>query len=698
MNSEFDNPESSSAKFLQTLQPLRDLESNWSVDLAKSLEDYLLKICSGEISGNEDSLSSVNFAEAALVLQGSAQVYGRKVEYLYSLVLHALEFISQKSQEDQSASTSTQKEETASHPAKDEEDYPFWGLDDIPVETKILLDSSVSRDLSPSLFVRPPANLVVLEGDCLDGVGDDGELEAYLLATNDLYRDFILLDYCDAVTVDNFLDCKSGKGLHNFYGGSYLTSKGRKSFQSPSRRSAGTGQKLSVGKKQDFNQSLCADHGFQSNDDQKGSTAYHFPGDDGIRDGYSGSEDLFDSDNDVDPWKHLDPHEPGNLIVKPYRKVKMNRRLGVGSRKHLSVATEFPLAKLHGPIGPELAEIWEAKFHASEMHGESQPSSLYEKLRQSLVIGDKKKDNSSYDPEDLNEDIGYDSGDPDSGPPDIGISDSVFNNKDFPSQQEKHDFGGHHFGMENEYDGADAHTSLEDLCRTHLDSLLASLSESEKQTELASRVSTWKQRIEKNLEEQDARPPFDIHKYGERILDKLSMEQDHSSTSSFGDIVGGQEKHDVARTFSALLQLVNNGDVDLVKCNTKGSSTCYSDVNSFHVRRLRNERKSGVKLQSSKRRAKTALTKRRAKIISEEEKENQVGKSGGVKCTPEGKKSGVKLQSSKRRAKTPLTKRRAKITSEEEKENQVGKSGGVKCTPEGKKRRKSGIMSMHFAG
>lgn len=33
---------------------------------------------------------------AALLVQGSVQVYSRKVEYLYNLVLHALEFISQE--------------------------------------------------------------------------------------------------------------------------------------------------------------------------------------------------------------------------------------------------------------------------------------------------------------------------------------------------------------------------------------------------------------------------------------------------------------------------------------------------------------------------------------------------------------------------------------------------------------------------
>ncbi|RZR82433.1 hypothetical protein BHM03_00008827 [Ensete ventricosum] len=75
------------------LQPNRDLQSNWEVDLAKKLEEYLLKICSGEISSDQDH--EVN--------PGSIQVYSRKVEYLHSLVLHALEFLSQKSDKTRTA-------------------------------------------------------------------------------------------------------------------------------------------------------------------------------------------------------------------------------------------------------------------------------------------------------------------------------------------------------------------------------------------------------------------------------------------------------------------------------------------------------------------------------------------------------------------------------------------------------------------
>ena len=49
------------------------------------------------------------------------------------------------------------------------------------VDAKNSLDNSVGGDSCPNQFVKPPANLVVLEGDCLDTSGDGGELESYLV-------------------------------------------------------------------------------------------------------------------------------------------------------------------------------------------------------------------------------------------------------------------------------------------------------------------------------------------------------------------------------------------------------------------------------------------------------------------------------------------------------------------------------------
>lgn len=47
------------------MQAERDLESNWAVDLAQKLEEYLLKICSGEIPTEADGQNPVNFAEGS---------------------------------------------------------------------------------------------------------------------------------------------------------------------------------------------------------------------------------------------------------------------------------------------------------------------------------------------------------------------------------------------------------------------------------------------------------------------------------------------------------------------------------------------------------------------------------------------------------------------------------------------------------
>lgn len=55
---------------------------------------------------------------------------------------------------------------------------------------------------------------------------------------------------------------------------------------------------------------------------------------------------------------------------------------------------------------------------------------------------------------------------------------------------------------------------------------------------------------------QESHLPFDIHEYGARVLNKLSLEENDKSIMSFSDVVKGSEKHDIARTFSALLQLV----------------------------------------------------------------------------------------------------------------------------------------------
>ncbi|KAJ4893801.1 Condensin-2 complex subunit H2 [Raphanus sativus] len=604
---------------IHTVQPERDLVANWEVDLSEKLEEYLLKICTGEITGNEDEDGQipVNFAEAALLLQGSVQVYSKKVEYLYNLVLRTLEFLSKQREQEESKSTSNEAEASSSRQVDEEENDLFWNVDDIPVDPKnSLVDNSVAGDSCPSQFVKPPANLVVLEGDCLDTSGDGGELESYLLATTHLYRDFILLDPCDAVAVNDFLgDSYAGKSRNSARRGS----SARKSFHSPVGRSGGSARRSSLGKNQgtSFNQSpvLYGNGPDAQNCDQEsqppaafGDNDHDFDMDNNDHGG--GTMDLSDTDADEDdPWKPLNPYEPGKLKVKPFKKVKTLRKFGASLTKD-HITSMFPLARPNGPIRTELSGIWERCRPSSNNEREPQDISYYEKLRALLVNGGNQPTDGNGNHKD-NHDEANNNGDFH----DFGEHDDhehAFMDEDGPDMNDggAADFPNHD-GFGNDDDDSHCQESLEDLCRSHLDALLANIAKSEKQTDLAARVSTWKQKIEQNLEEQELHPPFDIQEYGERIVNKLAVEESRD-VETFTDLMKDQEKHDVARAFSALLQLVNNGDVELEKPgNSVGEPVCYTAVNPFSVRLLgdRNRKTEKAAIHLPRKRANSPTAK-----------------------------------------------------------------------------------------
>ncbi|CAN6920131.1 unnamed protein product [Brassica oleracea var. botrytis] len=632
---------------IHRVQPERDLVANWEVDLSEKLEEYLLKICSGEITGTEED-SPVNFAEAALLLQGSVQVYSKKVEYLYNLVLRTLEFLSNHREQEESKGTPHEAEASSSRQADEEENDLFWNVDDIPVDAKNSLDNSVGGDSYPSKFVKPPANLVVLEGDCLDTSGDGGELESYLLATTHLYRDFILLDPCDAVAVNEFLGgsyANASKGKTSSHRGS----SGRKSFHSPLGRSGGSARRSSLGKSQSTKgpDAQNCDQGSHPLPPVFGDDDHGFDMD---NDDHGGNMDLCDTDADDedDPWKPLNPYEQGKLKVKPFKKaVKSLRKFG-GSLTKDYVTSMFPLAKPNGPISTELTGVWEKRRPASKDHRQPQDIPSYEKLRALLVNGGNLPTDANGNHKDNHDEANdgdfHDYGD-DHEPAFMDEDGPVMNDDggaaDFPNYD----------GFGNEED-SHCQESLEDLCRSHLDALLANIAKTERQTDLAARVSSWKQKIEQNLEEQELHPPFDIREYGERILNKLTVEES-GHVEAFTDLMKDQEKHDVARAFSALLQLVNNGEVDLEKPgNSVGEPVCYTADNPFSVRLLtRKTEKRGMDLP--RKRAKSPIAKEKTHESPPPKKANTTSSvssqrrkvplkinSVGARCAPKGKKRG----------------------------------------------------------
>ncbi|GFH28506.1 uncharacterized protein HaLaN_27009, partial [Haematococcus lacustris] len=72
------------SKFSHLLRPIRDLADNWGIDIANDLEEYLAHLSSTAFAF-EQTGPYLDFAEAALLIQSSACVYSKKVEYLHTL-------------------------------------------------------------------------------------------------------------------------------------------------------------------------------------------------------------------------------------------------------------------------------------------------------------------------------------------------------------------------------------------------------------------------------------------------------------------------------------------------------------------------------------------------------------------------------------------------------------------------------------
>ncbi|KAG6468951.1 condensin-2 complex subunit H2-like [Zingiber officinale] len=643
----------------QFLQPNRNLQTNWEVDLAKKLEEYLLKICSGEVSTDQDhELHSVNFAEAALLLQGSAQIYSRKVEYLYSLVLHVLEFLSQKRQL-QNEKDSNQPDGSKFNNVLNEENESFLELDDVPVEAKISLVGVLDKNESSKLCAKPPANLLVLEGDCLDSSGDGSELESYLLATCAFYGDFLLLDPSDARAVYDF--SRASKGDDNdivTHTGTPARSKtARNSFNSPTIRSLGAACKSNFGKNQGselnkISENNCA---FEINNDTQIPT-FHI-GIDNYSDhdncqvdepnfGCSTPRDESDGDDD-DPWKPLNPHELGNLKVKPNKRIKEFGRQIIHYKRQCTQAPQFPIVKPDAIVDSELPVSFESQKNLQE----SQSLPIFEKLRRTLISAEWGKNDGFCNFVNDHDDNGF--GSPDFSQDEIDLPNTIFDEEDVPLCNMKGDPVVSECPEAFQHDNHDSHASLEDLCRSHLDALLANIAETQTQTELAARVSTWKQRIEHTLEEEETRPPFDIHLYGERIMDKAFSKADADGCISFSNIVNGQPKHEIARTFSALLQLVNNGNVDLQKAPACEEFICHTAANPFYVRLCGKYTRRGESVtRSARKRVKSPFRKGFRKVCSTSQADSplessvqngkfsieQLAKGSIIRLTPDGKR------------------------------------------------------------
>lgn len=272
-----------------------------------------------------------------------------------------------------------------------------------------------------------------------------------------------------------------------------------------------------------------------------------------------------------DPWRQLDAHEDKPSVLRPFRRGKTYRSLMEVQAATVSLATERK-SSLRASMFSCFADgyITEQKrrqafngdLRANRKRAtDAIPATPSLNWNCGIEIEGQEgldavcdDDEHGGDSDDGGEDFGDDFG------PDVGAA----------MMDESEVVGGY-----------------EDLCKQHVSGFFKDASAYINESDLSKRVGDWQDRMAPVLEQQEARPTFDIQLYGEHILDqfeKIGREVDEESIDgggklvclSFREMVSQGSAFEVCRTFLASLQLAADGNVRIF--TEAGPGTISEDI------------------------------------------------------------------------------------------------------------------------
>ena len=155
----------SDARFANLLEPIRDLAQNWSIDIASELEEYLGELEAITISFDELDGRTLNFVEAAMVIQGSACIYGKKVEHLHELVLQTLHQIVEKKKSKEAQATDGADGTDLDATAEEEEEFELLEGTLKEVDNINLPAGGGQLKEGDGVLKRPPPFLLMADDD-----------------------------------------------------------------------------------------------------------------------------------------------------------------------------------------------------------------------------------------------------------------------------------------------------------------------------------------------------------------------------------------------------------------------------------------------------------------------------------------------------------------------------------------------------
>ncbi|XP_069909234.1 condensin-2 complex subunit H2 isoform X6 [Oryctolagus cuniculus] len=107
-----------------------------------------------------------------------------------------------------------------------------------------------------------------------------------------------------------------------------------------------------------------------------------------------------------------------------------------------------------------------------------------------------------------------------------------------------------------------ASLSYEELVRRNVELFIATSQKFVQETELSQRIRDWEDTIQPLLQEQEQHVPFDIHTYGDQVVSRFPQ---LNEWCPFAELVAGQPAFEVCRSMLASLQLANDYTVEITQ-------------------------------------------------------------------------------------------------------------------------------------
>lgn len=609
-----DAEDDAAARFKHLIEPIRDLAKNWNVDVASELEDYIGELESISFSA-DGGVTQLNFAEAALLIQGSACIYSKKVEYLYELVFQAINFIEKRKRKEREAaklgsSVSADGADKDVDPL-DEDELDFLMLDDDIPEAEERAINMREKDLEmetcpPPTAYRPKFPWLLRQAT------DRGDGE-YNLSQMHVHRSgALLLDQGDIKALDDNLEPVAQPNFEDI-------------------NAAGDFGAGGYDDDDDFGDGGSGDFGEGGAPGEAPASGYWVAQERAAGGNVPPTPALTlhgEDEEEYNPYEPLDADDAkgvGKLTVRPFRKGRTQlsksaiegepvsaspaegvSRSGVDHGVRVSAAPTAPTV-LSQPAFKEFSFAFEAARRAARALRRANARRLSGlspgpgQRAAELTPGSRA---AAFDAPAAQDDPGYEDDMPDFGGGGDDFDDDVDGDMGaFPDVGEQGaagtfgwlSGGGNNAAALSTPRSVSAAVSYAELVRAKVDELLARTLASERVTELSRRVTNWRDQIEPALEEEEKAAAFDIHQYGDGVLSAVAMDAKTGKRKAddvvrgtkidFADVFAaarrakvdeatsrgedpstagaGTEAGEIARTFAATLQLINDGALEI---------------------------------------------------------------------------------------------------------------------------------------